>query len=86
MRKTMTTKYTRINESVEARVHNMHLYVRLTGVRNGMMVAGEYAGRTYSMLYHMSLESAQIDEPNGISDLHRCVESGTMIRSGRLIQ
>ncbi len=82
----MAKKYTRINEGVEARVHDMHLYVRVTGVCNGMMVAGSHAGKTYRMLYHMSLEAAQINEPDGVSDIDRCIERGEVIRRGRLIR
>ena len=82
----MTTKYTQINESVEARVHGGYLYVRLTGVRGDMIVQGDYAGKTYRMPYTMNLESAQLPNDIGVSDLWRCVERGTVIRQGRLIR
>jgi len=82
----MATKYTKINESVEARVHDEYLYVRLTGVRGDMLVQGEYVGKTYRLPYTGTLEDAQITNEHGISDIDRCIESGAVIRQGRLIQ
>lgn len=54
----MSTKYTQIREGIDARVHNGALYVRLTGVRLGMAVQGERAGRVYRMPYTGTLNQA----------------------------
>ena len=81
----MAMRYTQICDGVDARVHNSHLYVRVTDMRQGRLVSGGYADRVYRMMYEGSLADAQKVNDWGVSDLNRCIENGTIIRKGRII-
>jgi hypothetical protein len=82
----MSQKYIKITEARRARVHNGALYVMQTNMSMGMLESGGYADRVYRMPYTGTLEDAQITNDWGISDIDRCIESGTVIRHGRLIR
>ena len=85
----MQTKYTKINEGVEYRIHGGYLYVRLTGIRLGMLVQGQRAGRVYRMPYastDISDAVAHYGEYDTVID--RCMDPnhGKVVRQGRLIR
>lgn len=81
----MTTRYTKIDESMDARVHNGALYVRLTGIRLGMLVQGERAGRVYRMPYTGTIGDAIKGEYPAVM---RAMDPnhGEVIAQGSLIQ
>ena len=83
----MTTKYTKINESVEAKVREGYLYVRLTGIRMGMVVQGERAGRIYRMPYTKTLEDAMKGYGEYETAIDRAMNPnhGEIVKQGRLI-
>jgi len=83
----MTTKYTKIDESVEAKVHDGYLYVRLTGIRLGMVVQGERAGRIYRMPYAKTLDDAVkgYEEYESAIDRAMNLNHGEIVKQGRLI-
>ena len=81
----MATKYTKIDEGMDARVHNGALYVRLTGVRLGMLVQGERRGRVYRMPYSGTIEDATKGEYPAVEralDPNRgeCIAQGSLIQ------
>jgi len=84
----MTTKYTKINESVEAKVHEGYLYVRLTGIRRGMVVQGERAGRIYRMPYTKTLKDAVKGYGEYKTAIDRAMDlnHSEIVKQGRLIQ
>lgn len=82
----MVTKYTKISEGREIKIENGYLYVRQTNMQHGMLEQGGYADRVYRMSYNGALEDAQAENDIGISDVDRCIESGEVVRKGRLIQ
>ena len=81
----MAIKYTKISEGMDARVHNGALYVRLTGIRIGMLVQGERAGRVYRMQYSGTLDQAIAGEYPAVM---RALDPnhGEVIAQGNLIQ
>jgi len=85
----MSTKYTKIDEGIEARVQGGHLYVRLTGIRLGMLVRGERAGRVYRISYSGTLQEAIAGyKETAYTAISRAMDPdhGEVIRQGRLIQ
>jgi hypothetical protein len=82
-------RYTKINESIEARVHDGYLYVRLTGIRLGMLVQGERAGRVYRMPYastDISDAIAHYGEYETVIDRAMDPDHGEIVKQGRLIR
>lgn len=81
----MATKYTKISEGMDARVHNGALYVRLTGIRLGMLVQGDYSGRVYRMPYTGTIDQAITGEYPAVM---RALDPnhGEVIAQGNLIQ
>jgi hypothetical protein len=83
----MSTKYTQITDGRRARVHGGYLYVMQTNLYQGMLLEqGGYADRVYRMPYAGTVISSQVPNEHGITDIDRCVESGEVIRRGRLIR
>ncbi len=85
----MTTKYTKITDGIDARVHDGYLFVRVTNMQHGMLEQGGRSGRVYRMPYSGTLEEAQktgkYNWPS-ITDIDQCVENGKVVREGDLIQ
>lgn len=89
----MATKYTKVNESYDAKVHGGYLYVRTTGMNHqGMLVQGERVGAIYRMPFSGALEDA-IKDPVGCGDdymsaMNNCTMGGKgeVIKEGRLIR
>ena len=84
--KTQPQKYTQITDSRRAKVDNGALYVMQTNTCHGMLESGGRINRVYRTPYTGTLEDAQIANEHGITDIDRCIESGAVIRQGRLIQ
>ena len=86
----MAARYTKINNSYEARTDGEYLYVRTTGVNHlGMLVQGERVGTIYRMPYSRSLEDA-ISGPAAehyLNAIDTCTMGGKgdIIKQGRLI-
>ena len=87
----MARKYTKINNSYEARVHGGYLYVRTTGMNfQGALVQGEEVGRIYRMPFNGTLEDA-VKEPwcidEGMNAIDECAMGGKseLVRRGRTI-
>ena len=93
MRK-MPTKYTKINNSYEARTDGEFVYVRTTGMNHmGLLVAGERVGTIYRMPYTKDLEHARNSNLLGDEEYHLCAidrctmgGAGEIIKQGRLIR
>jgi hypothetical protein len=87
----MATKYTKVNQSYDAKVHGGYLYVRTTGINHlGMLVQGERVGTIYRMPYSRSLADA-ISGPAGgfvMNAIDACTMGGCgeVIKEGRLIR
>jgi hypothetical protein len=89
----MATKYTKVNQSYDAKVHGGYLYVRTTGMNAlGMLVQGDRVGTIYRMPYAGTLEDA-IKNPIGCGDdymsaMNNCTMGGKgeVIKEGRLIR
>jgi hypothetical protein len=88
----MATKYTKIDASVEAKVHDGYLYVRTTGMNfQGVLVQGDRVGTIYRMPFTGTLEDAK-KEPwcidMGMNAIDTCTMGGKgeMIKKGRLIR
>jgi hypothetical protein len=87
----MATKYTKVNESYDAKVHGGYLYVRTTGINHlGMLVQGDRVGTIYRMPYTRSLADA-ISGPAGhfvMNAIDACMMGGAgeIIKEGRLIR
>ncbi|MCK9592866.1 MAG: hypothetical protein M0Q91_12755 [Methanoregula sp.] len=82
-------KYTAINESIEYRLAGGYLYVRLTGIRNGMLVQGERAGRVYRMpcaSTDISDAIAHYGEYETVIDRAMDPNHGEVVQQGRLIR
>jgi len=88
VKRKMAIKYTKINEGVEAKVYTGFLYVRLTGIRLGMVVQGERAGRIYRMPYTKTLEDATKGYGDYETAIDRAMDTnhGDVVRQGRLIR
>jgi hypothetical protein len=78
-------KYTAINESIEYRLAGGYLYVRLTGIHNGMLVQGERIGRVYRMPYESTLYDMLEQYETAI---YRAMDPnhGEVVQQGRLIR
>jgi hypothetical protein len=66
-------------------IYNGMLYVKITNTQYGMLEQGGYADRVYAMPYTGSMDDARKTNDWGISDINRCIESGKVVREGRLI-
>jgi hypothetical protein len=87
----MATKYTKVNQSYDAKVHGGYLYVRTTGINHlGMLVQGERVGTIYRMPYSRSLEDAISGPAAGhcMNAIDACTMGGRgeVIKEGRLIR
>lgn len=87
----MAMKYTKVNNSYEARVHGGFLYVRTTGINHlGMLVQGEKVGTIYRMPFQRTLADA-IFGPSShqvMNAIDACTMGGRgeIIKKGRLIR
>ena len=89
----MSVRYTKVNNSYEARVKDGYLYVRTTGINYlGMLVQGDRVGTIYRMPYAGTLEAA-MKNPVGCGDdylsaVDNCTMGGKgeIIKKGRLIR
>ncbi len=85
----MTTKYTRIEEGIEARVHNGYLFVRSTDISGDFLIEGGRIGRVRKMPYTKSLKEAKktggYHAPR-MTDIKFCKESGEIVKDGDLIR
>ena len=82
----MSKRYHTINEARKVRVEQGYLYVMQTNMCNGMLEQGGYADRVYRMPYNGTVISSQLPNDNGVTDIDRCIESGKIVRQGRLIR
>lgn len=89
----MTTRYTKVNEGIDVKVHEGYLYVRLTGIRKGMVVQGERAGRINRKPYEGTVENAIAEyqtrltnDCSSASQITRCACYGEIVKKGRLIR
>jgi hypothetical protein len=81
----MVTKYTKVDNSYEARVDGKYLYVRTTGINHlGMLVQGEEVGRIYRMPFTRSLADA-INGPAS-HQIMNAVDACTMGGKGEVIK
>ena len=69
-------------------IYNGMLYVKITNMQYGMLEQGGYADRVYAMPYTGTIEDARktYGDTCNVSDIFRCVESGEVVREGRLIR
>ena len=85
----MTTRYTRIGDGVEARIHNGHLFVRSTDISGDFLIQGGRIGRVCKIPYTGSLEDAKktgkYNDPN-LTDIQFCIDCGEIVRCGDIIQ
>ncbi len=85
----MTTRYTRIGDGVEARIHKGYLFVRTTDISGDFVIQGGRIGRVCKMRYTKTLEEAQrtggYRNPS-LSDITFCIERGEVVKRGDLIQ
>ena len=85
----MTTKYTRIEEGIEARIHNGYLFVRSTDISGDFLIEGGRSGRVCKIPYTKSLEEAKMtggyNDPL-LTDIQVCIERGEIVKCGNLIQ
>jgi hypothetical protein len=82
----MSKRYHTISAGRKVRIESGYLYVMQTNMSNGMLEQGGYADRVYRMPYAGTVISSQVPNEHGIIDIDRCVESGEVIRQGRLIR
>lgn len=82
----MKLPYKAITAGTSAKVADGYLYVMQTNMRDGMLEQGGYADRVYRMPYTGTLDDAQVPNEWGITDLNRCLETGKIVRKGRLIR
>jgi hypothetical protein len=88
----MTARYTKVNNSFEAKVHDGYLYVRSTGMNyQGMLVQGDRIGDIYRMPYSGTLEQAIAqprDDGEYMNAVDRCAMGGKgeLVKQGRLIR
>ena len=84
-------RYTKVNNSYDARVDGEYLYVRTTGINHlGMLVQGERVGTIYRMPFTLSLADA-INGPAShqvMTAVDACTMGGKgeIIKTGRLIR
>lgn len=84
----MTTKYTQIEDGVEARVHNGYLYVRSTDMKGDYLIQGGWAGRVRKMPYKKSLKEAKKTGKYHFpldTDITVCRLSGEIVKDGNYI-
>jgi hypothetical protein len=85
----MTTKYARIKDGIEARIHNGYLFVRSTDISGDFLIEGGRAGRVCKMPYTGTLEDAKTigtyNDPF-MTDIQACIDRGIIVRCGRVIQ
>ena len=85
----MTTRYTRIGDGVEARIHKGYLFVRTTDVSGDFLIQGGRIGRVCKMPYTKTLEEAkrtgEYNDPY-LTDIKVCIRYGDIIKRGSLIQ
>jgi hypothetical protein len=87
----MTVKrYTKVNNSYEARVDGEYLYVRTTGINHlGMLVQGDRVGTIYRMPYAGTFDTAISTSNCGyMTAVDQCAigGKGVIIKQGRLIR
>lgn len=84
----MTTKYTQIEDGVEARVHNGYLFVRSTDMKGDYLIQGGWAGRVRKMPYKKSLKEAKktgkYNDPR-LTDIKVCRQRGEIVKDGNYI-
>ena len=85
----MTTRYTRIGDGIEARIHKGYLFVRTTDISGDFLIQGGRIGRVCKMPYTKTLEEAkrtgEYNDPY-LTDIKVCIERGEIVKSGNLIQ
>lgn len=85
----MTTKYSRIKEGIEARIHNGYLFVRSTDISGDFLIAGGRIGRVCKIPYTKTLEEAKMtggyNDPS-LTDIQVCIERGEIVKCGDIIQ
>ena len=85
----MTTKYSRIKEGIEARIHNGYLFVRTTDISGDFLIQGGRIGRVCKIPYTKSLDEAKrtggYNNPY-LTDIKVCIERGEIVKCGDLIR